>query len=56
MNSHLDANPITLEQLAAIRSLSDSTLRVAGNPAYLKLEKENLVLRDRVDGLQCVVH
>jgi len=55
MNSPLDTNPLTLEQLAVIRSLSDATLRAAGNPAYLKLEKENFVLRDRVDDLQCVI-
>jgi hypothetical protein len=55
MNSPFDANPLTMEQLAVIRSLSDATLRAAGNPAYLKLEKENLVLRDRVDALQFVI-
>lgn len=44
-----------MEQLALYHSLPDATLRAAGNLAYLKLEKENLALRDRVDTLQCVI-
>jgi hypothetical protein len=35
--------------------LSEEALRAAGNAAYLKLERENLALRDRVDSLQCVI-
>lgn len=42
------------EQFALIHSLSDTALRAAANVAYLKLEKENWALRDRVDNLQCV--
>jgi hypothetical protein len=44
-----------MEQLALVSSISDATLRAAGNPAYLNLEKENLALRNRVDDLQCVI-
>ena len=56
MNSTLDANRLSLEQIALVHSLSDATLRAAENPVYLKLEKDNLALRDRVNNLQCVVH
>lgn len=56
MDSPLDANRLSLEQIALVHSLSDATLRAADNPAYLRLEKENIALRDRVDKLQCVVH
>jgi len=56
MNSTLDANRLSLEQIALVHSLSDATLCVAENPAYLKLEKENIALRDRVDDLQCVIY
>jgi len=55
MDSPLDANRLSLEQIALVYSLSDTTLRTAGNPAYLKLEKDNFALRNRVDELQCVI-
>ena len=55
MGSPLDSNRLSLEQLALVYSLSDATLRAAGNPAYLKLEKENLALRDRIDNLQYAI-
>ena len=55
MRSPLDSNRLSLEQLALVYSLSDATLRTAGNPAYLKQEKENLTLRDQVDNLQCAI-
>jgi hypothetical protein len=47
-------NQSSTEQFALIHSLSDTVLRAAANVAYLKLEKENWALRDRVDNLQCV--
>jgi len=56
MNSTLDANRLSLEQIALVHSLSDATLHAAENPAYLKLEKENIALRDQVDDLQCVIY
>jgi len=55
MDSPLDANCLSLEQIALVYSLSDTTLRMAGNPAYLKLEKDNFALHNRVDELQCVI-
>ncbi len=56
MNALLYSDRLSREQIAAVRSLSGATLRVADNLAYLELEKENLALRDRVDNLQCVIH
>ena len=56
MNSPLDANRLSLEQITLVHSLSDATLRAADNPAYLALEKENLALRARLDNLQCIIH
>jgi len=55
MNSPLDGNRLSLEQIALVYSLSDTTLCAAGNPAYLKLEKENFALRNQLDDLQCVI-
>jgi hypothetical protein len=43
------------EHFALVHSLSDAALRTAANPAYLRLEKENITLRDRADNLQCVI-
>jgi hypothetical protein len=54
MNPSLDENRLSPDHFSLVHSLSDTTLRAAGNLAYLKLEKENLALRDRVDDLQCV--
>ena len=48
------ANHPSMEKLSLIHSLSDTVLRAAANAAYLKLEKENRALRDRVDNLQYV--
>jgi hypothetical protein len=47
-------NHPSTEIFSLIHSLSDTVLRAAANAAYLKLEKENLDLRDRVDNLQYV--
>jgi len=55
MDSSLDENRLSVEQFALYHSLSDATLHAAGNLAYMKLEKENRVLRDRVNNLQCVI-
>jgi hypothetical protein len=54
-NPAWDTNHLSLEQLGLVSSLSDATLCAAGNLAYLRLEKENLALCDRVDNLQCVI-
>jgi hypothetical protein len=54
MNPSLDENCLSLDHFSLVHSLSDTTLRAAGNLAYLKLEKENLALRDQVDDLQCL--
>jgi hypothetical protein len=42
------------EHFALVHSLSDAALHTAANPAYLRLEKENITSCDRVDNLQCV--
>ena len=42
----------TPQQLAFVHTLSEEDLRAAANQAYIKLEKEILALRDRVDHLQ----
>ena len=47
-------NHTSTENFTLIHSLSDTVLRAAANAAYLKLEKENRALRDRVDNLQYV--
>jgi len=44
MDSPLDANRLSLEQIALVYLLSDTTLCTAGNLAYLKLEKDNFAL------------
>ena len=56
MNAPLDSDLLLPEQYSLVQSLSDTTLRTAANRAYLKLEKENQALRDRVDTLQCVIY
>ena len=56
MDFSLDENRLSVERFALYHSLSDATLRAAGNLAYLKLEKENLALRDKIDTLQCVIY
>jgi hypothetical protein len=50
----LDANHLSPQHFTLVHSLSGEVLRAAANQAYLKLEKENLALRDRLDNLQCV--
>jgi len=55
MDSSLEKNRLSVERFALYHLLSDATLRASGNLAYLKLEKENIVLRDRVDSLQYVI-
>lgn len=55
MGLPLDGDLLLPEQFSLVHSLSDTALRTAANLAYLKLEKENLALRDRVDNLQCVI-
>jgi len=55
MNSPLDGNCLSLEQIALVYLLSDTTLHVAGNLAYLKLEKENFALCNQLDDLQCII-
>jgi hypothetical protein len=55
MNPPLDADLLLPEQFSLVHSLLDTALRAGANPAYLKLEKENLALRDQVDNLQCII-
>lgn len=52
MDPSLDERGLSVKQFTLYHSLPDATLRAAGNLAYLKLEKENLALRDRVNTLQ----
>jgi hypothetical protein len=54
MNTTQGTDVLLPEQFSLVHSLSDTALRAASNRAYLKLEKENFALRDRVDKLQCV--
>jgi hypothetical protein len=54
MHAPLDASHLSSQHYTLVHSLSGDVLRATGNKAYSKLEKENLALRDRVDGLQCV--
>jgi hypothetical protein len=49
-----NTNHFSPQQLTFVHSLSKEDLLAAANRAYLKLEKEILTLRDRVDNLQCV--
>jgi hypothetical protein len=55
MNPPLDTDLLLPEQFSLVHLLSDTALRAAANLTYLKLEKENLALRDRVDNLQYVI-
>lgn len=54
-NPFQDTDLFLPDQFSMVHSLSDTALRAAANMAYLKLEKENIALRDRVDNLQCVI-
>ena len=54
MHHPFDAGHLPTQHYNLVHSLSEEVLRSSGNKVYLRLEKENLTLRDRVDNLQCV--
>lgn len=56
MHHSLDASHLFPQCYNIAKMLSEEDLRSGGNKAFLKLERENRSLQDRLDDLQCIFY